>query len=223
MAEQTSGTCEQCGANLLPSWRFCMNCHARIPGTLHQPEGQVEEIAHQIASTRRPDVTMVFVPEHREARLVRERRNRRRGIAVAAGCLMIAIASFAWWRVEKRNQALRTTQRRELAARRELDLYARALDLYHTDLGRYPDLKEGLGALLRRPPTLPAQSFTNWKGPYIDGDFSVDPWGNEYVYRVFREGADYQLYSFGPEGEPGGKIFLQVNSWGEESKTAPVS
>lgn len=164
---------------------------------------------------------MVFVPEHREARLVRERRSRRRWIAFAAGCVLIAIASFTWWRVEKRNQALRVTQRRELAARRELDLYARALDLFHADLGRYPNPREGLGALLRRPPTLPAQSFANWKGPYIEGDFSVDPWGSEYVYSVFRDGADYRLYSFGPEGEPGGKIFLQVNSWGSDPKAAP--
>ncbi|MFN0087424.1 MAG: type II secretion system protein GspG [Blastocatellia bacterium] len=218
MPEQTNETCEQCGANLVPHWRFCMNCHARIPGTLNQPEGQVEEIAHQISSTRRPDITMVFVPEHREARLARERRNRRAWIAITAVCILVGVASFAYWRVQQRNQALRVTQRRELAARRELDLYARALDHYHADFGRYPTSREGLSALLRRPPTLTGPSFAIWKGPYIEGDFSVDPWGNEYVYKVFRDDTDYQLYSFGPDGETGGKIFLQVYSWASNSQ-----
>ncbi len=208
----TEAICTQCGAKLLPRRQFCMNCHARVPGTAGRAPSQTEAIAHEIPTTRRPDVTMVFVPEHREERLRKERRLRRRGIAIAAALLLLSLAALGYWQYRKREQARRTTQRRELAARRELDLYARALDLFYGDFGRYPSPREGLSSLLRRPPTLDGESYANWRGPYIEGDYAVDPWGNEYVYRVMREGAAYQLFSYGPEGEAVGKAFLQVGA-----------
>ena len=92
-------------------------------------------------------------------------------------------------------------------ARRELDLYAKALEVFYADFGRYPTAKEGLAVLVRRPPMMPG-----WRGPYAEGDFSVDPWGNDYVYRDFNQGAAYQLFTYGPEGEAAGRPFLQVGS-----------
>jgi hypothetical protein len=56
-------------------------------------------------------------------------------------------------------------------ARRELDLYAKALDNFHADFARYPNATEGLAALVRQPSTL-----AGWRGPYIEKDYSVDPW-----------------------------------------------
>lgn len=205
MAEQIEKRCAECGAVLLPSRRFCINCQAPIAGLPREPAGQLAEIARQIPSTHRPDHTLVFVPERREARLRRERHRRRLFIASATALILLITASIITWRVQVRRQEEARLKRRETIARRELDQYAKSLELFFADIGRFPTEKEGLGALNRRPPLLP-----NWRGPYINGDFSVDPWGNDYVYRVFGDGASYELFTYGPEGEAAGKLFLIV-------------
>jgi len=159
---------------------------------------------------------MVFVPELREARLKRERRNRRAFIVAMASCAILAIMAFTVWRAHERKQAQAQAQWRELMARRELDLYAKALEIFHADFERYPTAKEGLGALVRQP-----SSLAGWRGPYIEGDYSVDPWGNEYVYQTFNDGTGYILSSHGPEGEAAGRAFLQVHSETSGSGVAP--
>jgi general secretion pathway protein G len=95
-------------------------------------------------------------------------------------------------------------------ARGELDRFARSLEFFYDDVGRYPTEKEGLAALIAQP-----ASLANWHGPYIDGDYSVDPWGNDYVYKGYDDGANYELFSYGPDGEEAKKVFLQVNSSGQ--------
>ena len=207
MAETIKAQCGHCGATLLPGRRFCVACLAQTPKEARPPAGPVAEAMRQIPSTHRPDKTLVFVPERHEARLQRQRRNGRALLAVGVCCLLLALAGFAYWRARVRQQAAARQQHRESLARRELDLYAHALDLFHADFGRYPAAQEGLAALVRRPTTL-----SGWRGPYIEGDYSVDPWGNEYVYRVFDNGAGYQLFSYGPEGETAARIFLQVRA-----------
>jgi general secretion pathway protein G len=165
------------------------------------------ELMREIPSTHRPDKTLVFVPELREARLKRERRIRRALMAVVISCVALAVAGFATWRARERKEAQAQSQRRESMARRELDLYAKALESFHADFGRYPATTEGLAALVRQPSTL-----AGWRGPYIEKDYSVDPWGADYVYQVFNDGASYILSTFGPEGEAAGRAFLQVHS-----------
>jgi hypothetical protein len=174
------------------------------------------EIIREMPSTHRPDKTLVFVPERREARLKRERRNRRALIVTIASCVILAIVALALWRDHERKQVVAQAQRRELMARRELDLYAKSLENFYADFRRYPTEQEGLSSLIRRPPAL-----AGWRGPYIDGDYSVDPWGNEYVYRVWNDGADYQLFTYGPEGEAPERVFLQVNSKTSRPGVAP--
>ncbi len=216
MSGDTRELCGQCGATLLPGRRFCIACHAQVPGASRLPEGQLAEVMRQIPSTHRPDKTLVFVPERREARLKRERRNQRAIIATAVSCAILAIVTFTLWRAHERKQSLLATQRRELMARRELDLYAKSLEIFYADFKRYPTAKEGLDALVRRPST-----FVGWRGPYIEGDYSVDPWGNEYVYHVFNDGAGYELFTYGPEGEAAGRAFLQVSSGTSGQGVAP--
>src|SRR5215470_9900770 len=104
-------------------------------------------------------------------------------------------------------QAQAQSLRRESMARRELDLYAKALETFYADFDRYPTATEGLAALVRQP-----SSLAGWRGPYIEGDYSVDPWGADYVYHVFNDGKGYILSTYGPEGESSGRAFLQVHS-----------
>src|SRR5262245_37298347 len=195
MPESTGERCRHCGALLLPRRRFCVACLAQVPDGSRPTEDHLAELMRQIPSTHRPDKTLVFVPELREARLKRERRNRRAVIAAIVSCAILAITAFTIRRVHQRNLTMAAKQQRELMAWRELDLYAAALDSFRTDFGRYPTAKEAHGALYWQPPTL-----AGWRGPYIEKDYSLDPWGTEYVYRVSNDGTQYELFTYGPEG-----------------------
>jgi general secretion pathway protein G len=207
MAGSTEKQCQQCGAKLLPGRRFCLVCQSQVPDASLRADGQLAEIIREIPSTRRPDKTLVFVPERREARLKKQRRNRRVLIASLITCTILAFVSFAFWRANEQKKIQVQRQRREIMARRELDLYAKSLETFYTDFGRYPNANEGLAALLTRPSTL-----SGWRGPYIEGDYSVDPWGSEYVYKVLNDGAAYHLFTRGPEGESTNRVFLEVSS-----------
>ena len=206
MSEKIIEQCAQCGARLLPGRRYCIACQAPVPGSSRQLQGVMAEIISEIPSTHRPDKTIVFVPERREARLHRKRRNRRALTAALISCAILGILAITLWRTNERKHAQAGLQRRESMARRELDLYAKSLDFFYDDVGRYPTAQEGLHALIKRPSTV-----VGWRGPYIEGDYSVDPWGNDYVYRVFNDGAGYELFTYGPQGE-GGSAFLRVHS-----------
>jgi type II secretion system protein G len=216
MSETTGRQCVQCGAGVAPGRRYCLVCQMPVPDTAPLSEGQtgqagetgqLADIIRQIPSTHRPDKTLVFVPERREARLRRKRRNRRILISALIACAILIVLSVTFWRASEQKQALARQQRRELMARGELDRFARSLEFFYDDIGRYPTEKEGLAALITRPAAL-----ANWHGPYIEGDYSVDPWGNDYVYKGYDDGVGYELFSYGPDGEEGKKVFLQVNS-----------
>lgn len=75
-----------------------------------------------------------------------------------------------------------------------------ALDTLHLDMGRFPTQAEGLALLNRQPDEAGAAS--RWRGPYLDGDVPVDPWGNQYQYSVpGRDNQPYALYSMGADGK----------------------
>ena len=218
MSEGTQERCGQCGAPLLPGRRFCVACLAQVPGARVEPKDRLSELMREIPSTRRPDKTMVFVPELREERLKKERRNKRAFIAAMVCVLALAAASVVVWRTRESKQARAQSQRRESMARRELDLYAKALETFYDDFGRYPTVKEGLAALARQPSTL-----AGWRGPYIEGDYSVDPWGVEYVYQVINDGKGYILSTYGPNGEANGRAFLQVQAGTAAPSKNPIT
>lgn len=98
----------------------------------------------------------------------------------------------------------RSEDARIAAAKADLKTLAGALDRYEVDSGRFPTTEQGLAALLERPSSAPEPK--NWKGPYIDGrELPKDPWGNPYLYRFpgERNAQGYDLYSAGPDGQPG--------------------
>lgn len=206
MAESVKQQCLECGATLVPNRRYCLACQAPIAGLVRPPEKRLEFVS-QIASTQRPDKTLVFVPELKEARLKREKRNRRVLLLTLLGCALLGVSAVVFWRNQQQKQVQVRLQRRETLARNELDRYAKALETFRADAGRYPSKLEGLNALLKHPSTV-----AEWRGPYIEGDYSVDPWGNEYVYRVYNDSAAYELFTNGPEGDAASKPFLQVTS-----------
>ncbi|MBL8525944.1 MAG: type II secretion system major pseudopilin GspG [Betaproteobacteria bacterium] len=84
-------------------------------------------------------------------------------------------------------------------AQAQLEAFAKALDAYRLDVGKYPTTEQGLAALTSR-----VGNEAKWGGPYLEKAVPVDPWGNPYVYRSPGEKGDYDLLSLGKDGQPGG-------------------
>ncbi len=88
-----------------------------------------------------------------------------------------------------------------------------ALDSYYFDIGYYPATSDGLDALIKPP-----ASARNWSGPYLKKGKKIprDPWGGHYVYTCPGGHGDYDLISFGPDQQPGGKNYdADIVSWDE--------
>ncbi len=84
-------------------------------------------------------------------------------------------------------------------ARAQIDALEKALDQYRLDTRRYPSAEEGLKALMERPASEP-----QWNGPYLRKSVPLDPWGRPYVYKVPGSKGEYDLMSYGKDGQPGG-------------------
>ncbi|MGM0677859.1 MAG: type II secretion system major pseudopilin GspG [Pseudomonadota bacterium] len=89
-----------------------------------------------------------------------------------------------------------------------------ALNLYRLDNFTYPSTDQGLEALVERPSGQPEPR--NWRqGGYIDR-LPADPWGNEYQYLHPGSLGDFDLYSFGADGRPGGEgMNAEIGNWGD--------
>ena len=75
-----------------------------------------------------------------------------------------------------------------------------AVDLYYLDTGSYPNMAEGLEALVNKP-----QDVSSWNGPYLEiGAVPTDPWGKAYVYRMPGKIGPYMILSLGADGQEGG-------------------
>lgn len=84
-------------------------------------------------------------------------------------------------------------------AKAQIESFHRALASYRLDVGSFPTTEEGLGALIAKPATA-----GKWSGPYLSKAVPPDPWGRPYVYRVPGAKSDYELLSYGKDGQPGG-------------------
>jgi general secretion pathway protein G len=85
------------------------------------------------------------------------------------------------------------------AARAQIDALDKALDQYRLDTGHYPPVDQGLNALTIKPSNEP-----KWDGPYLKKAVPADPWGNAYLYKIPGEHGEFDLISYGKDGQPGG-------------------
>ncbi len=85
------------------------------------------------------------------------------------------------------------------AAKAQLDAFEKALDQYRLDTGRYPTTDQGLAALMARP-----GNEARWNGPYLKKAVPPDPWGRPYLYKLPGEHGEYDLWSYGKDGQAGG-------------------
>jgi general secretion pathway protein G len=84
-------------------------------------------------------------------------------------------------------------------ARAQIDALGKALDQYRLDVGHYPTTEQGLSAL-----NTPPEGIPRWGGPYLQKNLPNDPWGNPYLYKFPGEHGEYDLWSNGKDGQPGG-------------------
>jgi general secretion pathway protein G len=94
-------------------------------------------------------------------------------------------------------------------ARAQIDSFSKALDHYRLDTGHYPSTEQGLNALQQRPANEP-----KWDGPYLTKAVPLDPWSKPYVYKSPGEHGEYDLFSYGSDGQLGGSgEAADVVSW----------
>jgi general secretion pathway protein G len=97
----------------------------------------------------------------------------------------------------------RIDEARVTKARNDLRLYESALDMYRMDNFRYPTTDQGLEALVKKPSD---PSIRNWRPEGYVKQLVKDPWNRDYVYQApGTNGAPYDLYTLGADGQPGGE------------------
>lgn len=85
-------------------------------------------------------------------------------------------------------------------ARAQIDSLEKALDQYRLDTGHYPSTEQGLAALQARP-----ANESKWSGPYMRKAVPPDPWGQPYRYQSPGSHGEFDLYSYGKDGQSGGE------------------
>lgn len=84
-------------------------------------------------------------------------------------------------------------------AHAQIDALEKALDQYRLDTGHYPSTEQGLTALVTKP-----ADEAKWDGPYLKKNVPPDPWGRPYHYLHPGEHGEYDLFTYGKDGQPGG-------------------
>lgn len=104
-------------------------------------------------------------------------------------------------------------QSRVSKARTDIRTLESALDQYSLDMYGYPTSADGLDALREAPAGADAASYR--QGGYIRR-LPNDPWNQPYQYSrpAQRSNAQYDVYSLGADGQPGGEgLDADIGNW----------
>jgi len=101
---------------------------------------------------------------------------------------------------------------RVVKAQMQIESISVALKEYKLDNGDYPTTEQGLEALVEKPSIGKIPKKYPEKGYFPK--IPKDPWGNDYVYISPGEHGDFDLISYGADGEEGGEgKDADVQSW----------
>jgi general secretion pathway protein G len=91
-------------------------------------------------------------------------------------------------------------------AKAQVDRLGMAVDTFYLDTGRIPG---SLQDLVDEP-----SNVSNWNGEYVKENGLIDPWGNPYEFRSPGEHGEYDIWSYGRDGSPGGEdAAADITNW----------
>ena len=94
-------------------------------------------------------------------------------------------------------------------AQAQIDALEKSLHQYRLDVGSYPSTENGLGALMVSPNNEP-----RWNGPYLSKTPPSDPWDRPYIYKYPGDRSEFDLFSLGRDGQPGGEAeSADITNW----------
>ncbi|MEZ3185067.1 type II secretion system major pseudopilin GspG [Pseudomonas sp. LM13] len=106
----------------------------------------------------------------------------------------------------------RPDQAKVTVAKGDIKAIAAALDMYKLDNFAYPSTQQGLDALVKKPSGNPQPK--NWNRDGYLKRLPKDPWGNDYQYLSPGTQGQFDLYSFGADGKPGGsELNADIGNW----------
>ena len=108
----------------------------------------------------------------------------------------------------------RPEEARRMKAKIQIQNIEQALKLFYIDNGFYPATEQGLLALVEKPET--GEIPRKWReGGYLEKRrVPKDPWDYDYIYLSPGVNSDFDLSSYGADGEPGGEGFdMDINNW----------
>jgi len=106
----------------------------------------------------------------------------------------------------------RPDQARMVRAQSDIAAISSAVKLYRLDNFRYPTTEQGLAALVSQPSSQPQPQ--NWAaGGYMDR-LPQDPWGKPYQYLSPGVHGEFDIFTYGADGRPGGSgADADIGSW----------
>jgi general secretion pathway protein G len=94
-------------------------------------------------------------------------------------------------------------------AQSQIDALEKALHQFRLDVGSYPSTEQGLESLVTQP-----DNVKKWQGPYLSKMPPPDPWDRPYIYKYPGEHTDFDLFSYGKDGQPGGEDEMaDITNW----------
>ena len=96
-------------------------------------------------------------------------------------------------------------------AKQDVQAMETALTLFKLDNFRYPSTEQGLNALVQKPAD---PEIRNWRtGGYLKR-LNKDPWGRDYQYAYPGSQGEYDIFSYGNDGQPGGEeANADIGNW----------
>ena len=109
----------------------------------------------------------------------------------------------------------RVDDARVAKAKQDIQALDTALTMFKLDNFVYPTPEMGLQALVTKPND---SNVKNWRaGGYLKR-LNKDPWGNDYQYQIPGTHGEYDLFSLGADGQPGGTgVNADIGNWNLEN------
>lgn len=92
---------------------------------------------------------------------------------------------------------------RQVKVQSDLRALESTINLYKLDYFRYPDASNGLEALTK-PPTMSSSGSVMQVRPYLK-QIPKDPWGKPYEYLYPGVHGEFDVFTLGADGQPGGE------------------